>query len=104
MKQGSLLRRTLIPFVLLTLGALACSLAGGPPTSAPNALATGAAATLTALAPQFASGTPVPTQAPAGSETPVARPSATTASATTAATGAPTAAPPTAAATTAPGA
>jgi hypothetical protein len=36
---------------LLALGGLACTLSGsGAPTNAPNALATGAAATLTALA------------------------------------------------------
>ena len=84
-----MLRRT-APLIGLALGALACSLTGGgAPTNAPNFLATGAAATLTALVPQAASATPA---AGSPSATAATAASPTTAPATTAATAAATAA------------
>ncbi len=94
------MRRSLIPLILLALGALACSLTGsGAPTNAPNSLATSAAATLTALAAPAFSATPSPapavTQAPAASSTAAATTSAAaTAAATVAVTTAATVAAP----------
>ena len=87
------MRRSLIPLILLALGALACSLTGGGvPSNTINALATNAAATLTALAAAPASSAtpsaaPAVTQSPAASNTPAA--ATTSAPATSAATSAP---------------
>ncbi len=83
------MRRTLLPLFLLALSALACSLAGRTPTSAPNALATSAAATPTALAPQTSTAAPTVTLAPA-SNTLAPAPSAMAPPATAAPTTAPT--------------
>jgi len=104
--------RRIAPLMLLALGALACSLTGNAaPTSAPDALGTSGAATLTALAPQAPSVTPSAapaiTQAPSGSSTPASAASATVVApaieaATEAATAAATAAATTAGATAAP--